>query len=91
MDEPLRFFCDNKRHLVCTPYSIGNLHHMAMYLEIKKCWFHKTHYDIPKMRIKEITRLCIVVSPKDIVRIIRGEEINISDEQKQQYDALFVT
>ena len=73
-ERPL-FYCDNKRHLVCVPYSIENLHRMAMYLEINRCWFHKTHYDIPKMRIKEIQAKCRVVSPKDIVRIIKGEQI----------------
>ena len=44
---------------------------MAEQLDIKRCWFHKDHYDIPKSRIKEIKARCTVVSSKDIVRIIR--------------------
>jgi len=68
----MEYFCDNKRHLVCKPYSFVNLHLMAEDLGIKKCWFHKDHYDIPKRRINEITKKCQVVSPKDIVRIIKG-------------------
>ena len=67
------FYCDNKRHLVCKPYSIENLHLMAKELNIKKWWFHNDHYDIPKRRIKEITDKCVVVSPKEIVKIIKNE------------------
>jgi len=67
----LIYYCDNKRHLVCKPYSIENLHIMAEDLGIKKWWFHKNHYDIPKRRIEEITEKCELVSPKDIVRIIK--------------------
>tara|TARA_R110000772_G_scaffold5691_2_gene20353 strand:- start:9291 stop:9524 length:234 start_codon:yes stop_codon:yes gene_type:complete len=71
----LKYFCDNKRHLVCEPYSIENLHIMAEDLEIKKWWFHKNHYDIPKRRIEEITEKCELVSPKEIVRIIKDIKI----------------
>jgi len=65
------FFCDNKRHLVCDPYSLEGLHRMAEILDIKRCWFHKDHYDIPKLRVDEVMSKCIVVSPKEIVRIIK--------------------
>ena len=58
------------RHLVCEPYSIPNLHLMASELNIKKCWFHKNHYDIPKRRIEEITSKCTLVNSQEIVRII---------------------
>ncbi len=66
----MEFFCDNKRHLVCKPYSIENLHKMATELGIKKCWFHKNHYDIPKKRIDEIKNKCNFVSSKEILEII---------------------
>jgi uncharacterized protein YrrD len=66
------FYCDSKRHLVCKPYSIQNLHLMADQLEIKRCWFHKDHYDIPKRRIKEITEKCVLVSTKEVLNIIRN-------------------
>jgi len=66
------YYCDNARHLVCCPYSIANLHKMARMLQIKRCWFHKDHYDIPKMRIEEIRKQCTVVTSKEIVRIIKG-------------------
>ncbi len=65
----MKYYCDNKRHLVCTPYSVENLHKMAEELGIKRCWFHKDHYDIPKRRIKEITDKCTSVNSKDIVDI----------------------
>lgn len=78
----LKFVCDDKRHLICVPYSIDNLHLMANNLGINRCWFHKNHYDIPKQRIEEIEKKCIKVSPKNIVEIIRSPEyaeIIISD------------
>lgn len=67
----LRFYTDRKRHLVCKPYSIANLHRMAEILALKRCWFHRDHYDLPKGRIDEITERCTIVSSEDIVRIIR--------------------
>ena len=66
----MKYFCDNKRHLICIPYSIENLHIMANDLQLKKCWFHKNHYDIPKKRIIEIQNKCKIISSKDIVKII---------------------
>ncbi len=65
------YYCDNQRHLVCIPYSIENLHNMAMALNIKKCWFHTNHYDIPRRRIKEITKSCCLISPREILQIIK--------------------
>jgi hypothetical protein len=72
----MEFVCDNSRHLVCVSYSIENLHKMADDLGIKRCWFHKSHYDIPKKRIDEITRRCKVVSSKEIVMIIKSRWVN---------------
>jgi hypothetical protein len=71
----MTYYCDNARHLICVPYSISNLHKMAKDLNIGKHWFHKNHYDIPKTRIDEIKSKCIVVSSKEIVRIIRGRSM----------------
>lgn len=68
----LTYITDGKRHLICTPYSVENLHKMADELSIKRCWFHKNHYDIPKTRQKEIESICTIVSSKDIVKIIKG-------------------
>lgn len=68
----MRYLTDGRRHLICEPYSIENLHRMAETLGIKRCWFHKDHYDIPKRRIAEIEARCEVVSSKEIVRIVRG-------------------
>ena len=66
------YVTDGKRHLVCIPYSTENLHKMATDLGIGRHWFHKNHYDIPKKRMDEISSKCILVSSKDIVKIIRG-------------------
>ena len=73
----MKIYCDKKRHLVCTPYSVENLHEMARRLGIKKWWYHSNerglnHYDIPKRREKEIMAKATVVKPRDIVNIIRG-------------------
>jgi len=68
----MKYVTDGKRHLVCVPYSIENLHEMARQLNIKRCWFHKNHYDIPIRRQKEIEAQCEIVSPKKIVDIIKN-------------------
>ena len=68
----MKYYCDQRRHLVCVPYSVDNLHRMAVVLDIKRCWFHSNHYDIPKRRINEIQNKCIVVSSKDIVKIVNS-------------------
>ena len=48
---------------------------MAEELGIKRCWFHKDHYDIPKRRIEEIKNKCILVSSKEILYIARNDII----------------
>lgn len=76
-DPPLRFFCDEGRHLICVPYTVENLHKMAETLGIKRCWWHAgasyPHYDIPKRRIAEIQAKCTVVPGRVIIKIMRGE------------------
>jgi len=67
----LIFYCDNNRHIVCKPYSIENLHEMAKQLSIKRCWFHKNHYDMPKKRINEITAKCIKITTRQLFKIIK--------------------
>lgn len=66
----MTYYCDNNRHLICKPYSIENLHIMAGELGIKRCWFHKNHYDIPKRKVDMIKQRCIVITSKEIVAII---------------------
>lgn len=70
MSEPLNYFCDAQRHLVCMPYSLDNLHRMAEALNLKRCWFHKDHYDIPKTRVDEITARCTVLTTRQIAGIV---------------------
>lgn len=74
----MRYLSDGKRHLICEPYSVENLHRMAEDLGIKRCWFHNTaglaHYDIPKKRIAEITARCEIVSTRKIVEIIKNSD-----------------
>ena len=73
----LTFFCDDARHLVCTPYSVENLHCMARALNIRPCWFHRpaggyAHYDIPKRRIAEVQSKCRVVGSRTVLAIVKG-------------------
>lgn len=68
----LKYICDKARHLICIPYSIENLHIMAEDLGLKRCWFHKNHYDIPKKRIKEISEKCREVGFYTIKEIINS-------------------
>lgn len=74
----MRFFCDRMRHLVCVPYTVENLHEMARELSIKRCWFHASsrypHYDIPKRRIAEVSARCTVVSPRDVLKIMKRQQ-----------------
>ncbi len=69
----MEYICDNKRHLICRPYSIKGLHKMAKDLKIKRFWFHIDHYDIPKKRIKEIMDKCTVLTTREIVKIVRPD------------------
>jgi len=73
----IRYFCDNKRHIVCLPYSVENLHKMAEDLGLNRRWFHKgknnnSHYDMPIKEIAVITAKCELVTSEEIVDIIRG-------------------
>ncbi len=71
----IKIFCDEQRHLVCVPFSVENLHRMASFLGIKRCWFHKSkfpHYDIPKRMIADVTSKCIMVTTRDILLIVKG-------------------
>lgn len=70
----MQYLTDGKRHLICKPYSIINLHLMAIELNIARCWFHKDHYDIPLNRMSEIEKKCQIVSSKDIVKIARHNQ-----------------
>lgn len=74
----LTFFCDDDRHLVCQPFSVENLHLMAAYFGIGRRWFHglekgHPHYDIPSRRFTEIYKQCIVLSPREILLISKGD------------------
>lgn len=71
----LIYYCDRNRHLICYPYSIQNLHTMAMELGIGGSWFHskgwRSHYDIPKSRIEQVTSLCVVVTTRELLMILK--------------------
>jgi hypothetical protein len=72
------YLTDGKRHLISYPFSVQNLHAMAKDLGIKRCWYHSSkypHYDIPKKRKKEIEDRCFIIETRDILKIIKGEEM----------------
>jgi hypothetical protein len=69
-----RYLYDEKRHLVCEPYSIYGLHKMALELGIKRCWFHggrHPHYDLPKKFSAAKHPRCERVSSREILRVIK--------------------
>ena len=68
----MKYLTDGRRHLICLPYSIENLHKMANDLGIKRCWFHKDHYDIPKRRIAEIEAKCTLIGSRELLQIVRA-------------------
>lgn len=72
----MKYYCDRMRHLICIPYTVENLHQMARDLGIKRCWYDPKpypHYDIPKKRIGEIQQKCNMISPKQLVDMIRTQ------------------
>lgn len=74
----LEYVTDGKRHLVCRPYSVENLHLMAERLRLARHWFHAgdmPHYDVPVRRKAEIEMLCTAVSSREIVAIIRSVDV----------------
>ena len=72
----MEYLTDGARHLICSPYSIENLHLMARDLGIKECWFHSSskypHYDIPKRRIAEIEAKCRMITTRELLDIIKA-------------------
>lgn len=77
----MRYLVDDKRHLICQPFSISGLHEMARTLGIKRCWYHAgrhPHYDVPKLRVGEIGGRPLVekVSTRELYVVIRESERN---------------
>jgi hypothetical protein len=85
----LEFFHDNQRHLVCTPFSVENLHLMAAELGIKRCHFHRgrhPHYGIPLFMLGDVIKKSILVSPREIHRIIHGAVMKTEFDGKVEID-----
>ncbi len=87
MENKLIYLCDNKRHLICVPYSIENLHRMALDLNISRAFYHyrnrkiktikpKPHYDIPFRRMNVIMDRCQIVEDIEIWKIIKQWQID---------------
>lgn len=75
----LTFLTDGKRHLICIPYSIRNLHRMAYCLGIGRHWFHNqkrgfAHYDIPKNSIRTVELHCRIITTKELITIIKSSK-----------------
>jgi hypothetical protein len=72
----VRILYDKQRHLIAVPYTKENLHRAAEQLGIKRCWFHKDHYDIPKRMLPKMAGTAAEkVSPREIARIVRGKSL----------------
>lgn len=79
-------FITDKKHLICVPYNLENLHKSANHLCIDPSLFKKNHYSIKeysKEIIEDISKSCRIVKTDNIVEIIQSPEyadIIISDE-----------
>lgn len=90
MVDDLAFYVDPKGHLVCEPYTLDNLHAMADFLGIKRCWFHysKTglhHYDVPKKRRAEMQGRCVMVSSRKILAVILAGDEHVSERAVRRW------
>jgi hypothetical protein len=65
----MKILIDKQRHLVVDPPS--ELHAVAASLGIKRCWFHKDHYDVPKRMHAELLARFGESSPREILKIAR--------------------
>lgn len=63
---------DRHRHLIVEPYSLERLHAAAQVLGIKRCWFHRDHYDIPKRRVAQFLD---VAEPDTFWSLVNGRRI----------------
>jgi hypothetical protein len=71
----VKYLRDNKRHLICVPYSIDGLHAMARDLGIARCWYHggkHPHYDIPLTMAADVAARSELVSQRTIYCTIRA-------------------
>ncbi len=66
------------RELFCPKCGVQHVDRGAATLGIKRCWFHNTpsgrHYDIPKRRIEEIHGLTTVITPRQLLAIIKAKQ-----------------
>lgn len=89
MIEEIDYLCDQhhhngvlRPHLICVPYSIENLHRMAVDLGIHRCWFHKDHYDIPIRRTFEIMLKCQIIPERVLFHIVRNPYVKRPRKKK---------
>jgi hypothetical protein len=79
----MQYYMDSKRHIICIPYTVKNLHAMAKALRIPQCWFHSSkdhpHYDAPKMRVNELKahKLITVVSQRELLRLLKSQRVQL--------------
>lgn len=73
--EAIEAICDDMRHVACRPFTLENLHAVAVRLRIHRCWFHNDarhpHYDMPIRRIFEITAKCTLVSARELLAVVK--------------------
>lgn len=68
----MKILIDRQRHLVVVPYSLEALHAAAERLGIKRCWFHKDHYDVPKRMHAALLARYGEARPREILEAIRS-------------------
>jgi hypothetical protein len=64
------FLTDGRKNLICVPYSVENLHSMAMELGIPTRFFDRDKYKIPDTIRDDVEDKCELVSSQTIFRTI---------------------
>ena len=79
--EDVIYLYDEKRHLICLPYSEEKLHTMADNLGIGRHFFHKksrnrSHYDVPVFMMADINKRALKIHHKQTVSILLHPELH---------------
>ena len=74
----MRYFADERRHLICVPYTRENLLAMADDLDIPRHWYHGGTYPHIDMPARQVIRILddprvTIVSPREIVMMARPD------------------
>lgn len=76
MDGKIQLARDSKWRIVCSPYSVENLHKAAAEIGLARGYFHKTHYDVPAEFRGLVTARATLIPEADFSFIRSGLSVN---------------